>query len=117
MLVELLRDGLQFWMGVCRCKNLSVNCFPAAPPQPLRGRWNEGERSEPSGTEPAGVGFRESVVVGGPRGVCVGVFNKNILTDRNLLSGRCAIHGELLSWQVHRSRRYAFVVARQSLSE
>lgn len=64
---------------LCRCKNLSVNCFLAAATQPLRVRWSEGERSEPSGTEPAGVGFCESVVVGGPRGACVGVFNKNIL--------------------------------------
>ena len=62
-----------------RCKNLSVNCFLAAATQPRRGRWSEGERREPSGTEPSGVGCRESVVVGGPRGACVGVFNKNIL--------------------------------------
>ena len=59
-----------------RCKKLSVISSPTAPSQPLRGRWSNGERSEPSATDPAGVGNRKLVVVGGPRGACVGVFDK-----------------------------------------
>ncbi len=62
------------WDG--RCKKLSVISSPTALSQPLRGRWSNGERSEPSATDPAGVGNRKLVVVGGPRGACVGVFDK-----------------------------------------
>jgi hypothetical protein len=63
-------------LAECRCKKLSVISSPTAPSQPLRGRWSNGERSEPSATDPAGVGNRKLVVVGGPRGACVGVFDK-----------------------------------------
>jgi len=62
--------------GIGRCKKLSVISSLTAPSQPLRGRWSNGERSEPSATDPAGVENRKLVVVGGPRGACVGVFDK-----------------------------------------
>ena len=59
-----------------RCTNLSVICSLDASSQPLRGRWSDGERSEPSATDPAGVGIAKIVANGGPRRGRIGVFDK-----------------------------------------
>jgi len=67
-----------------RCKKLSVVCSLAAPSHPLRGRWSDGERSEPSATDPAGDGNRKLIVVGGPKDACVGVFDKKHPTQAHL---------------------------------